>query len=173
MKNFYVFRDFDAKLLEEVGSPLLDWVTGSDRQRGDRANIWINSDGGEMPVLQTFLDAVNIATSRGLTIATCVTGFAGSAASMLAVAGTKGYRYMGVDATHLVHWGQSQVSGADPTALWRDYVRGKDHFEFVQRHYKIHTSIPNFEREMASDNFFVSLEEAFDYGMADHETRNV
>lgn len=68
-------------------------------------NVWINSGGGKDNVTQSFLTILNIAAAKGTIIKTYNLRQAGSNASIIAISGTKGYRYMAESAFNYIHFG--------------------------------------------------------------------
>ena len=65
-------------------------------------NVYINSNGGKTLVLQSILTMFHIASAKGAIIKTYNLAHADSSASLLAISGTKGYRYMAEDAYNTV-----------------------------------------------------------------------
>ena len=68
-------------------------------------NVYINSCGGKTLVLQSILSMFHQASAMGTIIKTYNIAHADSSASMIAVSGTKGYRYMAEDAYNIIHFG--------------------------------------------------------------------
>lgn len=66
-------------------------------------NIFINSPGGSVLLMNTIIGLINSAKLRGLEVNTYIFGIAASAASVIAVTGTK--RIMSKNALHFVHFG--------------------------------------------------------------------
>lgn len=73
-------------------------------------DVFINSPGGNIYMMNSIMTFLNIARSRGAIIRTTVTGFAASCASMIAIQGTPGYRIMYNDSYHIVHYGDSSIN---------------------------------------------------------------
>ena len=164
--DFYVFRDFDETLLREVGQDLM-FTALNLGGRQPVINLWINSYGGLVSVLNTVLDAVEIAKARGVTVATYATGAAYSCGSMLAVAGTPGHRYMGPNAHHLLHFGWTGAEGTNPVEFDRDASRSRAHFDFVFNHYRKHAKVPRLREKLKDDNLFVGFDQAVEWKLAD------
>ena len=80
-------------------------------------NIWINCSGGNSLQTQSILNILHIASARGAIIRTYNIGRASSSASMIAVSGTKGYRFMGEYAYNFIHYGNSNTSIDHPKEL--------------------------------------------------------
>ena len=166
-RDFYVFGDFDESLLNRVGSELLGWVYKAP-DRG-RVNIFIDSGGGDMSVLRTMLSAIGVAKNRGLRVSTFVTGNAYSCGSMLAIAGTPGFRFMSPYGQHMIHYGQSSSRVESPLQLDREAVQSKRHFEFVVDHYKSNSSIKGLRKKLVADSLYVGVDQALRWGLADRE----
>lgn len=71
-------------------------------------NIWINCSGGNSVQTKSILNMLHMASARGTIVKTYNIGRVSSSASMIAVSGTHGYRYMGQNTYNLVHYGKSQ-----------------------------------------------------------------
>lgn len=71
-------------------------------------NVWINCGGGNFCRTVSLLSMFQMASARGTIIKTYNIGQDSSCASMIAVSGTHGYRYMGDNTYNLIHYGKSQ-----------------------------------------------------------------
>ncbi len=71
-------------------------------------NVYLNSPGGGTALMKSILSMFNIASAKGAIIRTYNIGRANSCASMIAVSGTRGYRYMSENAQNFIHWGESR-----------------------------------------------------------------
>ena len=80
-------------------------------------NVWINCCGGNSVQTESILNMFHMASARGTIVKTYNIGRASSSASMIAVSGTHGYRYMGEDASNLVHYGTSRFNITHPNEL--------------------------------------------------------
>jgi len=168
-KTFHIFGVFDETLLTNVGSDFLEAAHGLSGGFGvvPRINVFIYSPGGYTAVLRTFLDGMEVAKARGVEVATFVTGDAFSCGSMLAVAGTKGLRFMSPTARHLLHYGWTSAQGTNPTEFDRDSDASQRHFEFVVEHYRRNSSVPKLRKKLRADMLYVGLDQALDWGLAD------
>lgn len=72
-------------------------------------DVSINSGGGEFSAYKSIASMFALAKSRGAIIRTTNTGRAHSAASMLAIQGTPGYRIMHETSSLLIHFGDETV----------------------------------------------------------------
>lgn len=166
LRDFYVFGDFDEPLLKDVGKELM-FSALNIGGRSPGINLWINSYGGMVSVLKTFLDAIEIAKKRGVIVSTYATGAAYSCGSMLAVAGSPGHRRMGATTNHLLHFGWTGAEGTSPTEFDRDAARSRDHFDFVLNHYRKNAKVPRLREKLKDDNLFVGFDQACEWGLAD------
>ncbi len=69
-------------------------------------NVYISSYGGDMDVAKSILSLLNIAKAKNVIVKTYNISNAHSGASMIAVSGTKGYRYMAHNASNGIHFGK-------------------------------------------------------------------
>lgn len=75
-------------------------------------NVWINSGGGKILVMQSILTLFNMASAKGTIIKTYNIASASSSASMIAISGTPGYRYMAENAYNYIHFGRYSADTA-------------------------------------------------------------
>ena len=88
-------------------------------------NVYINSCGGSVAQTQPILTMFHIASARGAIIKTYNLFRANSSASMIAISGTHGYRYMAQDAYNMVHFGNISAD-----------ANHTDEIEFATKHLK-------------------------------------
>jgi ATP-dependent protease ClpP protease subunit len=165
--DFFIFREFDEVLLNETAPEIMRAAAMLPVHGSPRINLWINSPGGYTHVLKSILDAVELAQSRGVEVATYATGAVFSCGSLLAVSGTPGLRFMGKTAHHLLHFGWTGAEGTNPTELARDVARSNDHFEFIYNGYRKHAKVPRLRDKLHDDNLFVGYQQAIEWGLAD------
>ena len=72
-------------------------------------NVYITSDGGDGLVARAIIELFNRLQAKGVIIRTHNLSYAASAASLIAVSGTPGYRYMAHDAYNLIHYGKHVI----------------------------------------------------------------
>ena len=75
-------------------------------------NVYINSNGGKVLVMQSILTLFNMASAKGTIIKTYNLASASSSASMIAISGTLGYRYMAENAYNYIHFGRYSADTA-------------------------------------------------------------
>jgi len=83
-------------------------------------NVYINSNGGNHSQTFSLLSLFDQARAKGAIIRTHNIAHADSCASMIAVSGTKGYRYMAQHAYQVIHYGTSTTTMKHPSEL--DYI---------------------------------------------------
>lgn len=70
-------------------------------------DVYINSCGGNLAQTKSIMALLNLARAKGAVIRTTVLGAAASAASLIAIQGTKNFRIMYEQSYNLVHYGHS------------------------------------------------------------------
>ena len=75
-------------------------------------NVWINSGGGKTNITKSVLSVFNMASAKGTIIKTYNLASASSSASMIAISGTPGYRYMAENAYNYIHFGRYSADTA-------------------------------------------------------------
>lgn len=157
MTRFYILREFDLELLNLLPR-FYEYV-----EETDHVEVFINSPGGSTDVLKSFLDAFKYAQSNGVTVSTYVTGRAASAASMLAIAGSPGHRYISETASHYVHYGTVKTKSHNPLELQEEFKDAGRAFKFVRGHYYKFAS--GLDVKNAGEYF--TAEESVNWGLAD------
>ena len=104
-------------------------------------NVWINSGGGNAYQTTAILNMFNLASARGTIIRTYNICRAASSASMIAVSGTPGYRYMAENAYNLVHYGNSRYEISHSNELEYALNDAKTHDEKTRRIYLNNTKL--------------------------------
>jgi ATP-dependent protease ClpP protease subunit len=90
-----------------------------------------------------------------------------SAGSVVAVAGTPGYRRVANGGLYMLHYGEVEHSATNPTSAKRLSVANDAHFNLVLGHYEKYCDIPALGDELKSDYFYISAKDAIEWGMAD------
>ena len=118
--NLYITSDINTETTNEVIIKLTQWVDtlpvlpqtntkDTSPQNKPVLNIYINSYGGKFSILHPILTLMNIATAQGVIIKTYNLYHADSCASVIAISGTKGYRYMAENGYNLIHFGSRSM----------------------------------------------------------------
>lgn len=168
MSRFFVTEEFDSGLLASLDS-FYDLIDEQSKLKDGRIDVIINSDGGYVDVLKSYLDAFDFAKNAGVIVATRVSGTAASCGSLLAIAGTPGYRTMSKDSYHYIHVGSAGATGRTSVAFdrWANYA--KTHFEWVESQYRKYAKIPGLKKKLEHDSLFVNFEEALEWRLIDGE----
>ena len=104
-------------------------------------NVWINCWGGKSGLRQSMSTLFDIASAHGTIIKTYNLREASSSASIIAVSGTKGYRYMSEHAFNMIHFGSISQSVKHPNEI--EYVtaflkrHGDETFDMYTKHTKL------------------------------------
>lgn len=169
--NRFYIGNFDDSL-RGIESELRDEIERQARWgKGGMIEFYIGSNGGDAMLLFRIVELVEMAKRRGVVVRTLVLSHAYSAGSVLAVAGTKGERYIARVAEHLPHYGTfGGYRNSTPTQVERTTEHLKRWTEKIVEHYKRHCSIPDLEEHLKDDLFFITAEQAIEWGLADKYT---
>ena len=130
--NVYILTDLVSEATNGLIAQLAQWVDKLELKKQPEKiyspyevipqdvnilNVWINSSGGTQALMLALSNMFNIASAKGTIIRTYNIARANSSASMLAVSGTKGYRFMYQDADNLIHYGCSRSTLNHPCEL--------------------------------------------------------
>lgn len=108
-------------------------------------NVWINCSGGNSVQTESILNMFHMASARGTIIKTYNIGRASSSASMIAVSGTHGYRYMGEDTFNMIHYGNSKYEISHPAENIFNNINFKKHIESMYNLYQKNTGLTRKE----------------------------
>ena len=108
-------------------------------------NVWINCSGGNSVQTISILNMFHIASARGTIIKTYNIGRASSSASMIAVSGTPGYRYMGEDTFNMIHYGNSKFEIDHPEENEYNNINFKKHLNAMYNLYQKNTLLTKQE----------------------------
>lgn len=165
--NIFFIGDFDDALEDRVIIPLTQQVAEQSDAKDGRIDLYINSVGGYVHLVNHMVELVEIAKSQGVVVRTIVPDMAFSAGSALAITGTPGERYIARKAEHLIHYGQIMSFETTPEQIKR-FTAWKDRkFKANLEHYKKYCNIPDLDKHILDDGFFVTAQQALKWGMAD------
>jgi ATP-dependent protease ClpP protease subunit len=168
--KFFILADFDEELKAGIIVPLTCKIEELRMQHGAVIEIYINSDGGDGSLAVHIIHLLELAQQYGITVRTIVMRDAFSAGSLVAVAGTPGERYISSYGEHLIHYGQSYNPGyRSPLQTDRAAARTKRWFGNMLDHYKKYAAIPDLEKVMADDNFFIPAKKCIQWKLADKD----
>jgi ATP-dependent Clp protease protease subunit len=161
--NRFFLNEFD----ESLDAIMLDIIGLVQHKDTARLEFWINSEGGDAYRAFALVELISLAKQRGITVQTFVLAEAFSAGSMVAVAGSPGYRFVAPSGVYMIHYGEAEQTATSPIAAGRVAKANKDHFNRVLQHYKDHTKIPQLKRKMQDDFLYLTADQAIEYGLAD------
>ena len=126
--------------------------------------FYINSPGGSVTAGMSIYDPMQYIKPD---VSTIVMGQAASMGSFLAMAGTKGKRFILPNARHMIHQpsGGAQGMASDIEISYKEILRWK---EVLTKGYEKHTGKPynELEKDMDRDTF-MTAEQSVAYGLAD------
>lgn len=165
--NIFFIGDFDDALEDRVIIPLTQEISKQSKEKEGRIDLYINSVGGYVHLVSHMVELVEIAKAQGVVVRTVVPDMAFSAGSMLAVSGSPGERYIARKAEHLIHYGQIMSFETTPEQVKR-FTAWKDRkFKANLEHYKKYCDIPDLDKHILDDGFFVTAPQAIKWSMAD------
>lgn len=166
--KFFILGVFDDELKKEIILPLTKKIEQLAPLKEATIDIYINSPGGYCDIMWHIVNLMEIAKSKGIKVRTIVMGEACSAASMTAIAGTAGERYIDPRAEHLPHYGQAWGYPArTPQQMDRGAAYTKRHFARILAHYKQYAKVPKIEEHIKDDLYFIPANLCIKYGLAD------
>lgn len=127
--NVFITTNINEETTNELIMQLTQWINGlqfNDKptkiytpyeiipKEIDTLNVYINSYGGQSSLMKSILFWFNMASAKNVIIKTYNMARADSCASMIAVSGTPGYRYMAENAQNLIHYGNSRYNITHP-----------------------------------------------------------
>lgn len=166
--KFFILGEFNDEVKKEVLLPLTLKINELSGMRNAIIEIYINSNGGDGFLCFHLIHLLQLAQKRGITVRTIVMHAAFSSGSLLAVAGTKGERYITNTAEHCLHYGTA-YGGALHTPLQADRVAAWTNrwFETIYNHYTKYAEVPNLKKRIADDAYFLPADKCIKYGLAD------
>lgn len=166
--RFYILGEFTDEFKENIVVPLTKKINDLSKTRDAKIEIYISSEGGDGFLVTHLIELLELAKAKDIKVATIVTSHAFSAASMLAIAGTEGERYISPMAEHLVHYGQINMGReSTPLQIDRQTDYKKRWFNIVLNHYKKYSNVPNLAEHLKDDNFFINANDCIKYKLAD------
>jgi ATP-dependent protease ClpP protease subunit len=163
--NLFFIGDFDENMESELLLPLTREIQRQRVSDNGRIDLYINSVGGSLYLLQHLIELVELAKREGIVVRTMVMSMAYSSASLLAITGSE--RYIARNAEHLIHYGNGGYASATPVQAKRQNDKLAREFKWNVNHYKKYSNVPNLEKNMEDDNFYVTAPNAIKWGLAD------
>lgn len=165
--NVFFIGDFDDSLENAIIIPLTKEIENQAKLREGRIDLYINSVGGYVHLVNHIVELVEIAKDKDIVVRTIVPDMAFSAGSMLAITGTPGERYIGRKAEHLIHYGQIMSFETTQEQIKR-FTAWKDRkFKSNLDHYRKYCDIPDLDKNILDDGWFVTAPQAIKWKMAD------
>lgn len=167
-RNVFYLGSFDEQMEAEIPIAFHNAIQFQSQMRQAHIDIIINSYGGLAHLAYTIVEQMEMAKSQGIVVRTLVTNTAGSAGSIVAVAGTEGYRYIAKTANHIVHYGSTGSEIHSPEQAIRNHNANTDFFKTTLNHYKKYCDIPDLEKNLVTDDWYITAAQAKKWKMADH-----
>lgn len=165
---FYVLGEFDNEMRDGLIWSLTHKIQDLATKRDATITVYIDSNGGQAYLCIHLVMLFELAKKKGIIVKTIVPSHAFSCGSLLAIAGTKGERYIGRDAEHLVHHGTfdghyktTSLQLDRHTEHWKRWTKA------LIRHYQTYAAIPDLEAHLKDDDFYIPADKAIKWGLAD------
>lgn len=166
--SFYLLGDFDEDMKWRIILPLTKKIEELSKQKDATIDIYINSYGGYCDIMWHIVQLIELAKKKDIKVRTIVIGSAYSAASMTAITGTPGERYIDPRAEHLPHYGTAGgYRVRTPLQGERTAAHTRRHFKQLVDHYKKYSNIPDLEKHVKDDMYFIPAKSCIKYKLAD------
>lgn len=165
--NVFFISDFDDALESQVIIALTQEISKQAELKKGRIDLYVNSCGGYLHLVNHMTKLVELAKANDVIVRTIVPDIAFSAGSMLAITGTPGERYIARNAEHLIHYGQIMSFETTEQQIERFSNHKKRRFRGNLNHYKKYSNIPDLDRHILDDGYFVTASQAIRWGLAD------
>ena len=166
--KIYIYGNFNEDMINMIVK--LDALIKEEAEKSDGRIIFeINSDGGQTSYLWILLSKIKFAKSLDIIIETNVYAGAYSCGSILACAGTVGYRNVSKYAEYGCHYGGSVNDAGTPKQLIRQIKVSNFHFNNIKEAYLEFAKIKNLDEILSDDCFvFCGGDEIISNGLADN-----
>lgn len=165
----YIHGGFDDTIIENVIPYLYNLIDQQSNLKNGKIVFSINSVGGRSDTLRSLLSLIEQAKEKKVIIETYVESVAYSCGSVLAMSGTKGYRYIAIWGSHLIHYGLAYASGRTPTNFQRDVEHATFYKNIDKELYLYYTklTLDQVNKLMEQDSSYLYADECIKYGLAD------
>lgn len=156
-------------LVNLIKRKIVKAAANPDPEDNPSIEFWINSMGGDSHKAFALVELMEWAKGAGVRVNTVTLSEAASSGSIVACAGSKGYRRTTRNALWLMHYGDVDISATSPVDLLRQTSTYQIHFAHIRDHYVKNSNEDTafWERVLATDNFTITGEDAVKYGLAD------
>lgn len=184
--SVFILEDFRSATTNEMIGALSDLVTNLeprdeykctvtlkspydiDTKQYNVIDVFINSNGGDITILNTITTLLSIAKSKGAIVRTTVCGKAYSCGSALAILGTPGFRIMYSNAYHLVHFGTQSRTAKLESEIESVTNNMKEHYANWSNLYLNNTNVtPKEIKKMMSKDTFITADKALKLSFCD------
>lgn len=165
--NVFFIGDFDDNAEQNLIIPLTKEIQKQKKYRDGQIDLYINSFGGYAHLVFHLVSLVETAKRENIKVRTIVPSVAFSAGSMLAITGTPGERYIEKTAEHLLHYGSTGSQETTPVQIERMSAYKNRDFKRTLKHYEAYANVPDLEKHLADDGFFVPARDCIKWGLAD------
>ena len=173
-KTYFINGEFDDEMRKDVVWNLEKHINELKDKKSATLTFYISSPGGDANLLLDLVELFEQAKKHGIVIKTIITSHAYSAGSMLAIAGTKGERYIAKYAEHLAHYGQwGGRRFSDPVHMDRENEFYKRWNATMVDFYNKYSKIPDIKEKLSSDGLYITAEESIKWGLADKYTEEL
>ena len=139
-----------------------------DTSKYNVIDVFINSNGGDITILNSISTLLGIAKSKGAIIRTTVCGKAYSCGSALAITGTPGFRIMYANAYHLVHFGSQTRTAKQESEIESVVTNMKEHHANWNNLYLNNTNISQKElKKLMSKDSYIPANNALKLSFCD------
>lgn len=171
--TYFINGDFNDEMRQAVIWNLEKHIKNLKNKKNAILTFYISSYGGDGYLVQDMISLFEIAKANDIIVRTIVTSHAYSAASMLAIAGTKGERYISEYAEHLAHYGDFDgYRKSTPLQLDRNHEHHKRWVENIIKQYNKYCSIPSLRTKLKDDAFYIPAELCLKWQLADKYFEN-
>lgn len=115
-------KDHEFPNISEYSYP----PTKNDFPGNTLVNVYISSNGGEDLTTFAIINLFDMIKAKGAIIRTYNLACAGSNAGVIAISGSKGYRYMASHAYNMIHFGKYTTSAARQSEIEQVFINLKD-----------------------------------------------
>jgi len=154
--NFYIYGDIDDTIPNEIISPMRKQLEIKKKEKKPTAiNIFLSSYGGVVSYCFEIIGLIEEFKKAGIEVNTYTHSHVCSAASLIAVSGSK--RYGGKRAYHLLHFARGNgFYSHNPIMI----ERNAENFKFLQKElvkiYEQYTKIKDLEEKLLADNYMIN-----------------